>query len=217
MTPAGESVVHLVRHGEVYNPEGIIYGRLPGYRLSDAGQAMARATAEWLRGRDIAVVRSSPLERAVQTATAIADALGLSVETDDRLIESGSRFEGRRVQGPLDVLSPRLLPLMLNPFRPSWGEAYSSIAGRMRAAADDARVAAGGREAVCVSHQQPIWVARRSFEAKPLWHRPDRRECALASVTTVRYDDAGRPLGVSYAEPAGSVGRRTGRPPTTAR
>lgn len=215
MTAPTAPVVHLVRHGEVYNPEGIIYGRLPGYRLSDAGQQMARTTGAWLAGRDIAVVRSSPLERAVQTATAIAAALGLEVETDDRLMESGSAFQGRRVGGARDLLEPALLRRMWNPFRPSWGEPYDEIVGRMRAAAADARAAAGGREAVCVSHQQPIWVTRRSYEGRPPWHRPDRRQCALASVTSVRFDGAGRAVEVSYAEPAGSVGRSTGRPPTT--
>jgi len=208
-------LVHLVRHGEVHNPEGVIYGRLPGYHLSTAGQLMAEKTGGYLADRDIAVVVSSPLERAVQTAKVIAARHGLEVEIDERLIESGSAFEGRRIRGAKDLLSAELLPLLRNPFRPSWGEPFNDVATRMLAAARDASAAAGGREAVCVSHQLPIWVARRAVEDHTLWHRPDRRECALASVTTFRYDDAGHPTFFSYAEPAGSLGRRTGRPPVT--
>jgi broad specificity phosphatase PhoE len=213
--PRGITTVHLVRHGEVHNPDGILYGRLPGYHLSDAGREMAATTAAFLAGRDIALVVSSPLQRAVETAAAIADRHGLPVPTDDRLIESASVLEGHRVRRARDLLEGDLLRHMWNPFRPSWGEPFRAIARRMLAAADAARRQVPGREAVCVSHQQPIWVARRALEGRPLWHRPDRRECALASVTTIRYDADGLALSIGYAEPAGGTGRRTGVPPET--
>ena len=209
------SLVYLVRHGEVHNPDGVLYGRLPNFRLSADGVGMAATTGGWLVGRDIAVVHSSPLQRAVETATAIGDTLGLPVEIDERLIESGSRFEGRRFDGAAGLLRPDVLRHLYNPLRPSWGEPFTEVADRMLAAADAARVAAAGRDAVCVSHQLPIWVARRAVEGKHLWHRPDRRECALASVTTIRYDEGGRPVSTDYNEPAGSVGRRTGKPRRT--
>src|SRR5579875_1632183 len=128
MTETPRTAVHMVRHGEVYNPDGIIYGQLPGFRLSEAGERMARQTAEWLSGRDIVLVRSSPLERAMQTAAAIADAFGLPVETDERLMESASAFQGHHIHGAADILRCGLLPQLWNPFRPSWGEAYRSIA-----------------------------------------------------------------------------------------
>jgi broad specificity phosphatase PhoE len=94
-----------------------------------------------------------------------------------------------------------------NPFRPSWGEPYAEVAARMLAAIADARDAAAGHEAVLVSHQLPIEVVRRSLEGQHLWHRPDRRRCALASITAVRYD-GDRLLGIDYMEPAGESGRR---------
>jgi broad specificity phosphatase PhoE len=71
------TVVHLLRHGEVHNPEGVLYGRLPGYQLSERGQQMALRAAEALSGHDIAVVTASPLERAQQTAAPIAAVHGL--------------------------------------------------------------------------------------------------------------------------------------------
>ena len=92
-----DDVVHLLRHGEVYNPGKILYGRLPGFRLSDAGVAMAEKAAEWFAGRDVTHLVSSPLERAQQTAAPIAEALSLPVQIDDRLIEAGNAFEGLRV------------------------------------------------------------------------------------------------------------------------
>lgn len=70
------TTVHLVRHGEVHNPERILYGRLPGYRLSDRGQQMASLVGEHLAESDIALVRSSPMLRAQQTAAPIATRTG---------------------------------------------------------------------------------------------------------------------------------------------
>lgn len=201
--PAG-ATVHLVRHGEVENPRGIIYGRLRGYHLSAGGRVMAKAAADFLAGRDITVLRSSPLERAVETAEPIAAQLGLDVTVDDRLIEPWNHFEGMRFGvGDGVLLQPRHWVHLRNPFRPSWGEPYRQIETRVLAAVADAAQAAAGHEAVCVSHQLPIWVARRSAEGRRLWHDPRRRQCKLASVTSLSYHD-GRITGVRYVEPAGS-------------
>ncbi|MBV9292621.1 MAG: histidine phosphatase family protein [Frankiales bacterium] len=202
-----QTLVNLVRHGEVDNPTGVLYGRLPGFRLSAAGEAMARAVTDALAGRDVRVVVSSPLERAVQTATPIAEQFGLEVSLDDRLIESANVFEGKTFGvGDGALRHPGNWRHIRNPFRPSWGEPYAEVAARVLAACADARRAAAGGEAVLVSHQLPIWVTRRAVEGRRLWHRPDRRECALASVTTFVYDDD-RIVDVRYAEPAGSAGR----------
>ena len=76
----------------------------------------------------------------------------------------------------------------------------------MLAACADARDAARGRQAVLVSHQLPIWVARRAVEGRRLWHRPDRRSCALASITSFTYD-GDEIASVDYREPAGASGR----------
>ncbi|MBV9486275.1 MAG: histidine phosphatase family protein [Frankiaceae bacterium] len=203
-----KTTVHLVRHGEVHNPDGVLYGRLPGYRLSEAGEGMARLAAEVLKGRDVTVVRSSPLERAVQTAAPIAAEFGVAPTTDDRLIESENFFEGKTFGvGDGSLRNPSVWRHLWNPFRPSWGEAYTHVADRVLAAVADARDAALGHEAVLVSHQLPIEIARRKAEGKTLWHRPDRRRCALASITSLVYEE-GRLIRVDYAEPAGESGRQ---------
>ena len=67
------TVVHLLRHGEVDNPHGIIYGRLPGYHLSANGQAMAAAAADYFSERAVVALFSSPLERAQETARPVAE------------------------------------------------------------------------------------------------------------------------------------------------
>ena len=206
--PAATTIVHLVRHGEVANPDKVLYGRIPGFHLSEDGQLMAKAAADFMAGRDITVLRSSPLERAVQTAEPIAAQLGLTIEIDERLIEPWNHFEGLKVAvGDGSLRDPRHWIYLRNPFRPSWGEPYQQVAARVLAAAADAARAASGHEAVCVSHQLPIWVSRRSAESLRLWHDPRRRQCALGSVTSLTYT-GGRLAGVSYAEPSGSAGSR---------
>jgi broad specificity phosphatase PhoE len=208
--PGGEpaTIVHLVRHGEVANPGGVLYGRIPDFHLSEDGQVMAKAAADFMAGRDVTVLRSSPLERARETAEPIAAQLGLPIEVDERLIEPWNHFEGLTVGvGDGSLRAPSHWIYLRNPFRPSWGEPYKDVAARVLAAVADAAAAARGHEAVCVSHQLPIWVSRRSVEGRRLWHDPRRRQCALGSVTSFTY--AGDKLvSVSYAEPSGSAGSR---------
>ena len=201
------TIVNLVRHGEVYNPTGVLYGRLPGFRLSEAGEAMAITDAAALADHDVRLVVSSPLERARQTAAPIAAEFGLDVEIDERLIESSNHFEGMTFGvGDGSLRHPSNWTKLYNPFRPSWGEPYAEVAARMLAACEDARRKAEGHEAVLVSHQLPIWITRRAVEGRRLWHRPDRRECALASITSFRYE-GDRIVEVGYDEPCGATGR----------
>lgn len=200
------TIVHLMRHGEVENPAGVLYGRLAGYVLSDLGHEMARTVADsFTKGRDITHLVASPLERAQQTAQPSAEVLGLPINTDDRVIEAGNKFEGLTVGVGDGALSqPKYWPWLWNPLRPSWGEAYTEIAARMHAAIDDAREAARGHEALIVSHQLPVWTARRSFEQARFWHDPRKRECSLASITSIEFDGDNF-VGLKYSEPAGHL------------
>jgi broad specificity phosphatase PhoE len=196
------TVVHVLRHGEVYNPSGVLYGRLPGYRLSELGVQMAKVAAESLQGRDVTHLVASPLDRAQQTAEPFAALFTLPVTTDERLIESGNSFEGQRMGvGDGALRDPRNWWKLRNPVKPSWGEPYRDIAARMTAALHDARAAAEGHEAVLVSHQLPIWTLRLSAEHRRLWHDPRRRQCALASLTSFHFTGTAL-TGISYAEPA---------------
>ena len=179
------TTVHVVRHGEVHNPEGVLYGRLPDYHLSPLGVAMAERVAQWVVGRDVVHLCSSPLERARETIAPIASVVGVQPDVDDRLIEAANVFEGRRFGvGDGALREPAAWWHLRNPFRPSWGEPYDIIAARMLAAIEDAAAAAAGHEALVVSHQLPIWTARNAAERRRLWHDPRARQCSLASVTS---------------------------------
>ncbi|WP_062383601.1 histidine phosphatase family protein [Demequina iriomotensis] len=200
------SRVHVLRHGHVHNPDGVLYGRLPEFRLSDAGQAMAQAVAEHLvaTGEPIGRVVASPLLRAQQTAAPIAAAFGLEIATDERVIEADNIFAGERTPRPVDFLKPRNLWRIRNPRIPSWGEPYVEQAARMRAAIIDAAAASPGAATVIVSHQLPIWVARCSAEGRSYVHDPRSRECALASLTS--FDVDGETLAFAgYVAPAAHI------------
>lgn len=200
-------VVHLLRHGHVHNPDKVLYGRLPEFRLSDAGQAMARAVADDLTARSVPVTRvvASPLLRAQQTAQPIADAYGLEIATDERLIEALNAYEGTVLQsGAKDFLHPRNWWLLRNPWKPSWGEPYTEQRDRMWAAIRDAAAANPDGDTVMVSHQLPIWVARMEFEKRRFLHDPRSRQCGLASLTSFDFRD-GEPVAMSYAEPAAHI------------
>ncbi len=233
------TTIHLMRHGEVHNPQGVLYGRLPGYRLSERGRAMARIVAAHLSGReydgswlselghddeaadsvargaglalpvgaphDVVAVIASPLERAQETAAPIAAAFGVPVGTDTRLIEADNHFQGLTFGvGDGSLRHPEHWPYLRNPFRPSWGEPYREQVDRMLAAVEDARAAARGHEAVLVSHQLPVWVTRLALENRRLWHDPRKRQCSLASLTSLRYEDD-QLVSITYTEPAAAL------------
>jgi broad specificity phosphatase PhoE len=200
-----ETIVHLLRHGEVHNPEGVLYGRRPGYHLSELGRAMAERVAESVRDRDIVHLVSSPLERAQETAAPLARVTGLTVHTDPRLIESTNVFEGSRFGLGDDALrNPRTWRHLWNPLKPSWGEPYKDVVSRMMSAVHDARVEATGHEAVVVSHQLPIWITRLHVEKRSFLHDPRRRQCTLCSITSFHFV-GDKITQVSYSEPAGDL------------
>ncbi|MBK4156931.1 histidine phosphatase family protein [Corynebacterium macginleyi] len=199
------TIVHLVRHGEVYNPDKILYGRIPGYHLSSRGHSMAARTAESFRDHDVTYLAASPLQRTQETARPIAQVTGLNVDVDKALIESGNQFEGLHIKGLRSALwHPRHWPNLVNPLEPSWGEAYEGIAERMLGAVDRARTAAEGHEAVLVSHQLPIVMVQRTVLGQRLPHAPWNRECALASVTSLLFAD-NQITDIFYSSPAQEI------------
>jgi broad specificity phosphatase PhoE len=198
------TTVHLLRHGQVENPGRVLYGRLPGYHLSVLGMQMADAAADYLKDVPLTHLRCSPLERARETMAPVAATRPqLEVVIDDRVVEAENLFAGKVFsEKSWELLKPSNWWLLRNPFRPSWGEPYTSIVERMTAAVMDAAEAAGpGGQALIVSHQLPIWMMRSHAEGRRLLHDPRKRECTLASITSIRLVD-GRIAGVSYAEPA---------------
>ena len=203
MLSAMSSTVHVVRHGEVENPEKILYGRQPGWRLSNRGQEMAQVLGEWSKAIDLGALHVSPLQRAQETAAPIAKVHGIAITTDDRLIEAANIFEGKSFELGSGVLKhPTSWRHLYNPWKPSWGEPYEEQINRMLAAIFAAKEAANGKDAIVVSHQLPIWITRSAIEGRSMLHDPRKRECTLASVTSVHFDDDGVISGLTYSEPA---------------
>ena len=197
------SIVHVIRHGEVENPEKILYGRQPGWRLSQRGQEMAQVIADWSKSIDLGALHASPLQRAQETAAPIARAHSLDITTDEKLIEAANIFEGQKFELGSGVLKhPSSWKYLVNPWKPSWGEPYEEQISRMLAAVFQARAAAQGKDAIVVSHQLPIWILRSAIEGRRLIHDPRKRQCTMASVTSIYFDDEAMISGTSYSEPA---------------
>ena len=189
----------------MHNPDGTLYGRMPGFHLSDLGQEMAERVAHAMGSRDIVQLVASPLERAQETAQPLAALLGLDIVTDERVTEATSVFEGGPFSGGQGVLRrPLEWRHLWNPFRPSWGEPYAQVAARMTAAVDDVRRAATGHEAVIISHQLPIWATRLHVEGRSFFHDPRRRICTLCSLTSLTFE-GDRLVTLDYSEPAADL------------
>jgi broad specificity phosphatase PhoE len=200
------TTVHVARHGEVENPQKILYGRQPGWRLSNRGQQMAEMLGEWSKSINLGALHVSPLQRAQETAAPIARAHGIEITTDERLIEAANVFEGKSFELGSGVLKhPSSWRHLYNPWKPSWGEPYEEQINRMLAAIFAANKAANGKDAIVFSHQLPIWILRSAIEGRSLLHDPRKRICTLASVTSVHFDDEGVISGLSYSEPAGHL------------
>ena len=200
-------IVHVMRHGQVHNPGGVLYGRLPGFGLSDLGHQMAARLADHWRDVPLTHLRCSPLQRAQETLAPTREIHAhLEVVPDERVIEAENKFEGKVFGKDNKALrDPKMFWYMRNPLKPSWGEPYADIAARMRAAISDAAAAAGpGGQALVVSHQLPIWIARCDAEGRPFVHDPRKRECTLCSVTSFTLRD-GVVTAVDYAEPAADL------------
>ena len=180
---------------------------MPDFHLTALGRRMAARAAEYFAERPLALLVSSPMERAQETIAPIASLHPeLKVHLDDDVTEAANAFEGQSFgPGHHPLRDPHNWKLLVNPVRPSWGEPYVDIAERMtRAILHAAEEVGPAGEALIVSHQLPIWVTRRSAEGKPLFHDPRRRECGLCSVTSLRF--VGPHLSdVGYAEPAAAL------------
>ncbi len=161
--------VYLVRHGEVANPNHVVYADLPGFNLSPLGVRQAHAAGRHLATLAIDVVVTSPLARAVQTATAIARHHHLVPRLDAALGETRQypAWTGQRWED-LDGLFPGQLEAYLeDPTRcEGTAETVEEVAGRMAAAIE--RTSAGVGHLVVVGHQDPLQAARLTLTGRPL-------------------------------------------------
>jgi broad specificity phosphatase PhoE len=195
--------IHLVRHGEVDNPNGVLYGRLPNFALTALGRQMAEASAIELASSTANITRliSSPLLRTLQSARPISEQLNLSVSTDNLIIEPTNIFEGKKVGLPTVMANPAYLLRLYNPLKPSWGEPYRQIVKRMTEALRRTWDETASGEVVMVSHQLPIWALHLAASGRPLWHDPRSRRCDLSSITSFEFVN-NKLVEVDYRDPA---------------
>lgn len=215
------TTIHFVRHGQVYNPDHLLYERLPGFHLSEKGRAMAQATARFLSRnpgtQSVAAIYTSPLERASETAQIICDEVNkcrqqsamqsLQLNVDERLIEATNGFRGKRVGRSEGALwRNNNWKLLTDVMKPSWGESYQCIAQRMSNFADEQVKRYPGQQIIAVSHESPICSLRRLLETGNPEHFMLLRNTALASVTSITFDGSVKKvLGIAYADPAGKL------------
>ncbi|RFT33502.1 histidine phosphatase family protein, partial [Bifidobacteriaceae bacterium NR020] len=184
------TTIHFVRHGEVDNPNHVLYERLSGFHLSARGVRMAQATAKYIatvpQMRGITAIYSSPLERTRETAREIENALRNIADSayvkahcdedsaqsqesdiilDKRLIEAGNNFRGKRIgYGEGALWKNNNWKLVANLWKPSWGESYRSIATRVGDFVREQVRKHPGEQIVAVTHESPIWSYRHLLE-----------------------------------------------------
>ncbi len=215
------TTIHFVRHGKVFNPDHLLYERLPGFHLSELGRRMAQATARHIATdphmNQAVAVYSSPLERTQETAQEILRSLNatrasrqlepLELVTDARIIEAGNDFRGKRIgYGKGALWHPHNLWLARNLWKPTWGESYAQIARRVGQFAQEKVRQYPGEQIIVVSHESPIWSYRHLLETGHAEHNMLLRHTALASITSMSFDsDTGKLIGVAYTDPAAGV------------
>ncbi|RFT26000.1 histidine phosphatase family protein [Gardnerella vaginalis] len=206
------TTIHFVRHGEVENPNHVLYERLPGFHLSNRGLKMAQATAKYIatvpQMRGISAIYSSPLERTQETAQQIANALQIGpIILDNRLIEAENNFRGKRIgYGEGALWKNNNWKLVSNLWKPSWGESYKSIAARVGDFAREQVKNHPGEQIVAVTHESPIWSYRHLLETGHAEHNMLLRKTALASITSITYDCTNmNVLSITYVDPAARV------------
>ena len=193
------TTIHFVRHGKVYNPDHLLYERLPGFHLSDRGMRMAQATG--------AYIAADPKLNTVAAVRAGRGEEPLELITDPRVIEAGNEFRGKRIgHGKGALWRDGNWKLVLNLWKPSWGESYRHIAERVGAFANEKIREYAGRQIIVVSHESPIWSYRHLLETGHPEHWMFLRKTALASITSITYDsDTGKVMSITYADPAAQV------------
>ena len=175
MGRVSDKLLHLVRHGEVHNPDLVLYGRIPGFRLSELGHRMAEAAALELAGSDriVSKLYASPLERAQQSARPISSALGLEIETEEGIVEPWNFFEGKVNSGPDAAFKkPRYWHKFWNPFRPSWGEPYRQVATRVRRAMAISVPVTCAIPRPTSPRRAPCWAMTRNSTSCRAWKSP---------------------------------------------
>jgi probable phosphoglycerate mutase len=188
------TTMYFVRHASHDRLDKVLCGRMPGVELNQAGRGQARRLAGRLQAERIAAVFSSPLCRALQTATPIARALGLDVHVEDALneIDLGA-WSGRAFHQLADDPDWRGWNDDREHARPPGGESMQQVQGRLRSWIDTTCERYCDAGVVAVTHGDVIKaVLADSLDMSVSRH--DRIEISPASVSVLLAGRWGRKI-----------------------
>lgn len=185
-------LVHLVRHGEVHNPQHLVYASLPGFGLSARGVLQTQEAAQYLARRPIRAVWSSPLQRALETAANLAAPHRLEVGTLPNLTEWKllDRWAGHRWEQIPKLFPGEVEAYLQHPFNLDFAsETLQELAQRVGNAVNEAAKTVTSGEVAVVGHQDPIQAVRLAFTGQPL-HQLFQDRPQHCSVITLRPADS---------------------------
>jgi broad specificity phosphatase PhoE len=192
------ALVHLIRHGEVENPDNLVYAKLPGFGLSELGRAQASQAARHLGSQPVVAVWSSPLERALETASIIARRFGVPVRVEDTLTEwalldrwAGTRWDeiDTRFPGELSAYLQHPTDLAFAP------ESLTQMAARITSTIEALATRHPEGDVVIISHQDPVQAARLQLSGRDLSKLQEDKP-GHASIVTFRTGKPWKDLGM---------------------
>lgn len=202
---ANTTRIYVVRHAHVHNPDDILYGRLPRFRLSDLGREQAEVTAGILSREPVSVIYTSPQLRARQTAAAIAaHHEGVGVRRSHLLAEVLTGWQGRR-HAELEEIN---FDFYANPLNHE-DEAIEDLWHRINRFVRIARRRHRGQTVVAVTHGDLAALARAGFRGLQIDVSSIRRPHpypGTGSLTRLTFGPALEvtyPLSVEYFDPNG--------------
>lgn len=184
----------MLRHAHVHNPQDIVYGRLPRFRLSDRGRRQAELAGRFLAGRSVAALYTSPLLRARQTAAIVARCLpGTPVRQSRALLEVRTSYQG----SPNAIIKPGFS--FYEPLKDPGDESMEAVFTRLARFLQRVVRRHAGQTVVAVTHADPIAILRVGLAGLPLTASNLHHTVypARASVTYVRLLP-GEPPRLSY-------------------
>jgi len=202
-----ETTIYLMRHGQVHNPTNVLYGRRPGFALSEAGIQQAHAAGKCLADHTVSAIYSSPMERARQTAEIVASYhSAVDPRVDRRLIEVATPYEGR----PIAELAAMGWDLYTGNQPPH--EIPQMVLDRVLDFFDYAREAHRGESIIAVGHGDVLvfpWLHAHGFAPEALIndnlmnHMLPVDYPATASIMTLIFDESpgGEALRSTYVCP----------------
>lgn len=182
------TTIYLVRHGEVHNPTKVVYGRIPGFYLSETGRAQAMKLGSHLSGKKLSAIYASPLERTHETATYIHKHHGhLNIVHDERIIECYTPLEGESIE----VVEKNNWNFYEPEFLAKGGESLEDIWNRMNTFFTEKVKQHAGEEIAVVSHGDPIMITAARHAGKPL---------VVESIRGIAYVETAKGFQIIYDE-----------------